>query len=145
MIIADVISLIGYIVSVIILIAATIAVSVAMTLLSAQKRIIIIVAKNNAFYMRSGQTIGRLRVNPTLRLGAGETVDIIIRNEDASTKHDWQCPALGLHSRALGFNEQQTLTVTMPMSECSLPYLCSISHHHEAHEMRGRIEVAVLR
>jgi plastocyanin len=91
-----------------------------------------IVARDMAFYLD-----GRPEPNPTLRLRAGETVRLTLRNEDAGMRHDFAIPGWNAATTRVESGEQAVVTFRAPDAAGSEPYTC----RPHAKIMRGTIVV----
>ena len=74
--------------------------------------------------------------NPTLRVRAGQTVELVLRNRDPGMKHDLTIAELGLKTRMTYFGDTVVLRFTAPQPGTYI-YLCSI----HPRLMRGRLIV----
>ena len=95
-------------------------------------REIVLEARGMAFYLA-----GDGRPNPTLRLAAGETVRITLRNLDRGMQHDVVSDSLDLRTPLLDGGEAAGLTFAAPARPGDHEYVCTL---HPL-LMRGRIEV----
>ena len=75
--------------------------------------------------------------NPTLRLRAGETVRLVLRNEDRGMKHDFTVPAWDAATPLLTGQREASLLLTAPARGARTSYHCT--PHEET--MRGTIIV----
>lgn len=78
-----------------------------------------LVARDMAFYVE-----GQADANPTLRLRAGETVRLVLRNEDPGMTHDFAIPEWGAVTRRLEGSEEATITFRVPDRPVSQTYRC---------------------
>jgi plastocyanin len=76
-------------------------------------------------------------VNPTLRVRAGERVQIILSTTDSGMSHDFVIPDLKVASRLLKGKDSDTIEFTAPASPGTHRYNCT---PHSA-TMRGTIAV----
>jgi plastocyanin len=84
-------------------------------------REITLVARGMAFYLENDLATP----NPTIRLRAGETVRVVLRNEEQGMKHDFSMPALGgARTDLLNWRERGEVTVTVPDSPGTYEYIC---------------------
>jgi plastocyanin len=75
--------------------------------------------------------------NPTLRVGAGEHIRIILTNADAGMSHDLQIPSWTVGTRILKGKGSDTIAFTVPTNRGKYAYRCT--PHSEM--MQGTIEV----
>jgi plastocyanin len=80
---------------------------------------------------------GQSDANPTLRLRAGETVRLILRNEDEGMKHDFAIPAWNTATKKIESGDEAAVTFRVPDDAASPSYTC---RPHSA-MMRGTILV----
>ena len=92
-----------------------------------------LVVRDMAFYLADDPRTA----NPTIAVKAGETVQIVIRNEDRGLKHDFALPIAEASTRTLAFGEQGDVTLTVPPQPGTYEYVC---RPHRA-MMRGIITV----
>jgi plastocyanin len=78
-----------------------------------------LVARDMTFYVE-----GQAEPNPTLRIRAGETVRLILRNDDEGMTHDFAVPEWGAVTRRLEGGEEAAITFRAPDRPVSLPYNC---------------------
>jgi plastocyanin len=78
-----------------------------------------LVARDMTFYVE-----GQTDPNPTLRLRAGETVRVVLRNEDEGMTHDFAIPEWGAVTRRLDGGEQAAITFRVPDRPASQAYAC---------------------
>ena len=93
-----------------------------------------LVVRDMAFYLADDPQTA----NPTITVKAGETVQIVIRNEDRGLKHDFALPIVDAATRTLAFGEQSDVTLTVPSQPGTYEYFC---RPHRA-MMRGVITVS---
>ena len=98
-----------------------------------ETREIHLVARDMAFYLADDPRTA----NPTITVSAGESVRIVIRNDDRGFKHDFALPVAEASTRTLAFGDQTELTVTVPSKRGTYEYEC---RPHRA-MMRGMIQV----
>lgn len=82
-------------------------------------REITVVVRDMNFYL-DGQT----EVNPTLRVRAGETVRVVLRNEDEGMKHDFAIPGWSAATRRIESGEETSVTFRVPAQASSQSYTC---------------------
>jgi plastocyanin len=95
-------------------------------------REIVLVARDMSFYLD-----GASAENPTLRLKAGESVRLVLRNEEPGVVHDFAVSAWKVGTRRLQARETDTVTFRVPDTPGQHEYLCN----PHASMMRGIIEV----
>ena len=83
-------------------------------------REISLVARGMAFYLEGDMA----SPNPTIRLAAGETVRIVLRNEDRGMTHDFAIPALETALDATDWNETESVTFDVPAAPGTYEYRC---------------------
>lgn len=91
-----------------------------------------LVARDMTFYVE-----GQDEPNPTLRLRAGETVRLVLRNVDQGMTHDFAIPEWGAATGRLEGGEEATITFRAPGRPATQAYKC---RPHSA-MMRGTILV----
>lgn len=80
---------------------------------------------------------GQSEPNPTLRLRAGESVRLVLRNDEAGMTHDFAVPAWRAATKRIESGEQATVTFRVPVGVTSATYTCR--PHWKI--MRGTISV----
>ena len=90
------------------------------------------VVRNMTYYLD-----GAGEANPTLRLRPGETVRIVLRNEDAGMKHDFVVPAWDAATGLIAGKREAAVVIHAPSSAGRTVYHCT--PHEET--MRGTILV----
>ena len=98
-----------------------------------EAREIHLVVRDMAFYLADDPRTA----NPTITVKAGETVHLVVRNDDPGLKHDLALPMADASTRTLAFGEQGEVTVTVPSKPGTYEYVC---RPHRA-MMRGVINV----
>ena len=78
-----------------------------------------VVVRDMNFYL-DGQT----DANPTLRLRAGETVRLVLRNEDEGMKHDFAIPGWKTATKRIESGEEASVTFRVPDLASAQPYTC---------------------
>ena len=63
--------------------------------------------------------------NPTLRLHAGETVRLVLRNEDGGMRHDFAVPDWHAATRRIESGEETSVTFRAPDRASSGTYKCT--------------------
>ena len=102
------------------------------TAVQATPRDVRLVARNMTFYLE-----GSTDANPTLRLRAGETVRLVLRNDDRGMKHDFTIPDWQAATPLVAGLREVTVTITAPARGARAAYHCT--PHEET--MRGTIIV----
>ena len=97
-----------------------------------QPREIRLVVRNMTYYVE-----GERDANPTLRMKAGETVRIVLRNEDAGMKHDLVVPDWGSGTGLIPGKREVAVVLHAPSLAGRAVYHCT--PHEET--MRGTILV----
>jgi plastocyanin len=92
-----------------------------------------LVVRDMAFYLADDPRTA----NPTITVKAGETVHLVVRNDDRGVKHDFALPIANASTRMLVFGEQGEVTLTVPSQPGTYEYVC---RPHRA-MMRGLIKV----
>ena len=98
-----------------------------------EAREIHLVVRDMAFYLAEDPQTA----NPTITVRAGETVHLVIRNEDRGLKHDFALPIADASTRTLSFGEQGEMTLTVPSKPGTYEYVC----RPDRAMMRGVINV----
>ena len=84
-------------------------------------REITLVARGMAFYLENDLE----KPNPPIELRAGETVRVVLRNEEPGMRHDFAVPALrGASMASLDWNETGELTLRVPDQPGTYEYTC---------------------
>jgi plastocyanin len=91
-----------------------------------------LVARGMTFYLE-----GAAEANPTLRLHAGETVRLVLRNEDRGMKHDFTVPEWDAATALVAGMRDGSVVVTAPARGTRTGYYCT--PHQET--MKGTIVV----
>ena len=91
-----------------------------------------LVARGMTFYLE-----GAGDANPTLRLHAGETVRLVLRNEDRGMKHDFSVPEWDAAIPLVAAMRDGSMVVTAPARATRTGYSCT--PHRET--MKGTIIV----
>ena len=119
---------------IVLLLAACLVVGTLIPVMSrSDAREIHLVVRDMAFYL----TDDPQTPNPTIIVSAGETVRIVIRNDERGIRHDFALPIADTSTRTLGWSEQGEVTVTVPSQPGTYEYVC---RPHRA-MMRGVIKV----
>ena len=82
-------------------------------------REVTLVARGMAFYLE-----GSSEPNPTIHLKAGETVRVVLRNEDRGITHDFAVPGLKEALDGIDFNEVGAVTLDVPRTTGTYVYTC---------------------
>lgn len=100
-------------------------------------REIVLVADDMAFYL-DGATGAERIANPTLTLGRGETVRLVLVNRDPGMDHDWGSRGLDAGTSVIpGDGGTTSVRIEAPAEPGRHEYVCSL----HARMMRGVIEV----
>ncbi len=99
---------------------------------SSVDREVTLVARGMTFYVE-----GEPAPNPTIIVKAGETVRVVLRNEDRGMTHDFAVPALDASMDLIDWNESDTVTFDVPSEPGTYEYICN---PHRL-MMRGTIKV----
>jgi plastocyanin len=91
-----------------------------------------LVARDMTYYLE-----GAAEPNPTLRLRAGETVRLVLRNEDRGMKHDFTVPEWSAATPLIRGQRETAVVLTAPSPGARATYHCT--PHEET--MRGTIIV----
>jgi plastocyanin len=78
-----------------------------------------VVVRDMNFYLD-----GQADANPTLRLRAGETVRLVLRNEDEGMKHDFAIPGWKTATKKIESGEEASVTFRVPDQASSQSYTC---------------------
>lgn len=119
---------------VILLVAACLIVGTLIPVMSrSEAREIHLVVRDMAFYLADDPGTA----NPTITVKAGETVRLVVRNDDRGLKHDFALPVADASTKTLAFGERGEVTLTVPSQPGTYEYVC---RPHRA-MMRGLIKV----
>ncbi len=99
---------------------------------SSVDREITLVARGMAFYIDGDPT-----PNPTISVNAGETVRVVLKNQDRGMTHDFAVPAVDAGMRLVNWNEEDDVTFDVPSTPGTYEYFCN---PHRL-MMRGMIQV----
>ena len=91
-----------------------------------------VVVRDMNFYLD-----GQPEANPTLRLRAGETVRVVLRNEDEGMKHDFAVPGWKTATKKIESGEEASVTFRVPGQASSQSYTC----RPHASIMQGTIQI----
>ena len=91
-----------------------------------------LVARDMSFYVE-----GSKEANPTLTFRAGETVKIILRNEDAGIDHDFSVVAWQAKTKVIEGRGEESIVFKVPSAKGTESYICT--PHSEM--MRGAIRI----
>jgi plastocyanin len=85
-------------------------------------REITLVARGMAFYLENDPDTP----NPTIQLRPGETIRVVLRNEEPGMMHDFDIPALGGAGLSLlGWQESGQMTINVPDKPGTYEYICT--------------------
>lgn len=79
----------------------------------------VLVARDMAFHARSGNV-----ANPVLDVKAGETIRVVLRNDDRGMTHDFAVPSAGVGMKRLEWNEDGAVTFQAPKTPGTYDYVC---------------------
>ena len=79
-----------------------------------------IVAQNMTYYVD-----GSTEPNPALRLVPGEQVRLTFRNQDKGMIHDVRLPALGVGTKVVGFDREESIVFRVPANAPAGEYVCT--------------------
>lgn len=99
---------------------------------AAAEREIVLVARDMAFYLP-----GDPRPNPALEIARGETVRVVLINQEPGMKHDFAVPALGAASALIDGRGSAAVILRAPSERGDHEYLCTL----HAVVMRGVLAV----
>jgi plastocyanin len=84
-----------------------------------QPRKIVLVAKDMAFYVE-----GAKGANPEITVRPGESIRIVLKNQDRGMTHDFAVPALHKATSSLDWNQQDDVTFEAPAKPGTYEYVC---------------------
>jgi len=87
---------------------------------SSVDREITLVARGMAFYVDGDST-----PNPTITVSAGETVRVVLKNQDRGMTHDFAVPAVDAGMRLVNWNEEDDVTFDVPSTPGTYEYFCN--------------------
>jgi len=93
--------------------------AIALSARGSAAREIRLVARDMAFYLE-----GQSEPNPTLRLRAGETVRLVLRNDDDGMTHDFAIPGWKAATTRIESGEEAVVTFRAPNQPSSEVYKC---------------------
>jgi plastocyanin len=96
-----------------------VAMGVAHALMGENAREITIVAKDMAFYVEGSST-----ANPVIEARPGETLRIVLKNEDRGMTHDFAVPSVDAATDILDWNERDQVTFEVPSEPGAYEYVC---------------------
>lgn len=99
----------------------------------APSREITLVTRGMAFYLEGDPNTP----NPVLEVKAGETVRVVLRNQDRGMTHDFTVPSFSAALDAIDWNEEADVTFEVPKTPGTYEYICT----PHGLMMRGRIIV----
>lgn len=106
--------------------------AIALSARSGGPREIRVVVRDMNFYLD-----GQPEANPTLRLRAGETVRLVLRNDDEGMKHDFAIPGWKTATKKIESGEEASVTFRVPGGASSQSYTC----RPHASIMQGTIQI----
>ena len=84
-----------------------------------QPREIVLVAKDMAFYASGTNT-----ANPEITVRPGESIRVVLKNEDRGMTHDFAVPAVKAATDPLNWNQQGGVTFEAPDKPGTYEYMC---------------------
>ena len=84
-------------------------------------REVTLVARGMAFYLESDPRTP----NPTITVTAGETVRVVLKNQDRGMTHDFAAPAFDAGMRLIDWNEEAGTTFDVPSEPGTYEYVCN--------------------
>ena len=87
---------------------------------SSVDREVTLVARGMAFHVDGDPT-----PNPTITVTAGETVRVVLENQDRGMTHDFAVPALDAGMRLVNWNEEDDVTFDVPSTPGTYEYVCN--------------------
>jgi plastocyanin len=84
-----------------------------------QPREIVLVAKGMAFY-----TSGTNTANPEITVRPGESIHVVLKNEDRGMTHDFAVPAVKAATDPLDWNQEGGVTFEAPDKPGTYEYIC---------------------
>jgi plastocyanin len=102
-----------------VVVVAAVAGAIVLSARGSAVREIRLVARDMTFYVE-----GQDEPNPTLRIRPGESVRLVLRNEDPGMTHDIAIPEWGAVSKRLEAGEEAAITFRAPDRPVSQPYNC---------------------
>jgi plastocyanin len=82
-------------------------------------REIVIVAKGMAFYVEGTKT-----ANPEISVRPGESIRVVLKNEDRGLTHDFAVPAVEAATDPLDWNQKDDVTFEAPETPGTYEYVC---------------------
>lgn len=95
-------------------------------------REVVLVARDMSF-----REPGQPRENPVIRVNKGETIQLVLRNDDDGIRHDLAVPAWGVSVEALPGGASAAARVRVPDEPGRVEYIC----RRHGVMMKGIIEV----
>ena len=111
---------------------ATVFGAIALSARGSAPREIRVVVRDMNFYLD-----GQADENPPLRLHAGETVRVVLRNEDEGMKHDFAIPGWNTATERIESGQETSVTFRVPDGASSQAYTC----RPHASVMQGTIQI----
>jgi plastocyanin len=87
---------------------------------TAPAREITLVVRDMTFYLEGDFEIP----NPEIAVKAGDSVRIVVRNEERGLTHDFAVPAIGASVGPLDWREQGEVTFDVPATRGTYEYVC---------------------
>ena len=79
-----------------------------------------LVTREMAFYLESDPT----QPNPEIVVRAGESIRLVVRNEERGIRHDFAVPALSASLDPLDWRETGSVTIRVPEGPGTYEYTC---------------------
>jgi len=98
-----------------------------------QPREIVLVARDMAFYV-SGTSVA----NPEITVRPGESIRVLLKNEDRGMTHDFSVPAVKAATDSLAWNQMGEVTFEAPEKPGTYEYIC----RPHVLMMKGALKVA---
>jgi plastocyanin len=107
------------VVSVAVLIVGAALLPVMAVMTPSRPREITLVARDMTFYLESGAT-----PNPVIEVRAGETVHVVLKNQERGIVHGFAIPAVKIATNLLLWNEEASVTFDAPATPGTYEYIC---------------------
>ena len=96
-----------------------VAMGVAHALMGANAREVTLVVKDMAFYIEGDTT-----ANPVIEARAGETLRVVVKNQDRGMTHDFAVPSIDAATDEMKWNERDEITFEVPSQPGAYDYVC---------------------
>jgi plastocyanin len=97
-----------------------VAMGVARVLMGENAREITLVARDMAFYVEGDSKVA----NPAIEARAGETLRVMLKNQDRGMTHDFAVPSADASTGVLKWNEEDAVTFRVPNNPGTYEYVC---------------------